>query len=82
MNLTTIGLDIAKNVFQAHGVDQNGGGAQAALTGKGAGVLCQIFRRAAPGIGLGLPGGGDPRRSHWIAHARPANLGDVNGYGA
>ena len=24
MNPTTIGLDIAKNVFQAHGVDQNG----------------------------------------------------------
>ena len=24
MNVTTIGLDIAKNVFQAHGVDQNG----------------------------------------------------------
>ena len=24
MNPTTTGLDIAKNVFQAHGVDQNG----------------------------------------------------------
>jgi len=24
MNPTTIGLDIAKNVFQAHGVDRNG----------------------------------------------------------
>ncbi len=24
MNITTIGLDIAKNVFQAHGVNENG----------------------------------------------------------
>ncbi len=24
MNITTIGLDIAKNVFQVHGVDANG----------------------------------------------------------
>jgi transposase len=24
MNITTIGLDIAKNVFQVHGVDENG----------------------------------------------------------
>jgi len=24
MNITTIGLDIAKNVFQIHGVDANG----------------------------------------------------------
>jgi len=24
MNITTIGLDIAKNVFQLHGVDANG----------------------------------------------------------
>ncbi len=24
MNITTIGLDIAKNVFQVHGVDRNG----------------------------------------------------------
>jgi transposase len=24
MNITTIGLDIAKNIFQVHGVDRNG----------------------------------------------------------
>ena len=40
MNSTTIGLDIAKNVFQVHGVD-----------GKGKVVLRKSLRRAA---GLGV----------------------------
>ena len=35
MNSTTIGLDIAKNIFQVHGVD-----------GKGKGVLRKSLRRA------------------------------------
>ena len=49
--VSTIGLDIAKSVFQVHGVDVAGVGCdpQARQSRKGAGVLWRAARRAWSG---------------------------------
>ncbi len=41
MSAAFIGLDLAKSVFQVHGVDGQGGCGEAAAPGYGAGVLRQ-----------------------------------------
>jgi hypothetical protein len=42
MNITTIGLDLAKSVFQVHGVDAPGCGSQVASTVADAAVFRQV----------------------------------------
>ncbi|MBN6463516.1 IS110 family transposase [Escherichia coli] len=46
MTITTIGIDLAKNVFAVHGVDQNG---------KTVLVKSRVTRAALPGVIAGLP---------------------------
>lgn len=46
MTITTIGIDLAKNVFAVHGVDQNG---------KTVLVKSRVTRAALPGLIAGLP---------------------------
>ncbi|HGW8134372.1 TPA: IS110 family transposase, partial [Escherichia coli] len=46
MTITTIGIDLAKNVFAVHGVDQNG---------KTVLVKSRVTRAALPGLIASLP---------------------------
>jgi hypothetical protein len=46
MQITTTGLDLAKNVFQVHGVDAEGRVVSQIASCEGAGVLCEA--RALP----------------------------------
>jgi len=42
MKLTTIGLDLAKNIFQVHGTDERGKAILRKTLKRGAEVLCQF----------------------------------------
>jgi hypothetical protein len=46
MTITTVGIDLAKNVFAVHGVDQNG---------KTVLIKSRVTRTALPGLIAGLP---------------------------
>ena len=46
MTITTVGIDLVKNVFAVHGVDQNG---KAVL------IKSRVTRTALPGLIAGLP---------------------------
>ena len=85
MNPTTIGLDIAKNVFQAHGVDQNGKVVVRKRLSR-AKVLellanlppCLIGMEACPGAPL-LGAGADEARACGQAHGGPIRQGLCQG---
>lgn len=63
MKITRIGIDLAKKVFQIHGVDERGGAAQRAETERPGEILCEsetlfdrhgsMWQRASLGEKLG-----------------------------
>ncbi len=48
MTVTTIGLDIAKNVFQVHGVDADSEVVLRRQLRRSQGFRCKVFRGASP----------------------------------
>lgn len=64
MTITTVGIDLAKNMFAVHGVDQNG---KAVL------IKSRVTRTALPGLIAGLP-----PCVIGMAHLEPYNFSEVH----